>query len=205
MNSCNYLGMIIDNKLNWKQQIDKIKTKITKTVGILYRIRYYLNRASLKLIYNSLILSYVRYGILNYGRASKVALQPISILMNRGLRCINFIGIRTKKTSQIYFDEKILTLQDTFQLELGKFCYKFNKDLLPNSFNQIFTNIPHIHSYNTRNSKNRFFRPKHTGRGYKTLQNLGSILWNKIPLEIKNSSTIFIFTQKYKQHILQNY
>ena len=205
VDSCNYLGMIIDNKLNWKLQIDKIKKKISKTVGILYRIRYYLNKTSLKLIYNSLILSYVRYGILNYGRASKVALQPISILMNRGLRCINFIGRRTKRISQIYFDEKILTLQDTFQLELGKFCYKFKKDLLPNSFNQIFTNIPQIHSYNTRNSNNRFFRPKHTGRGYKTLQNLGSKLWNKIPLEIKNSSTIFIFTQKYKQHLLQNY
>ena len=93
-----------------------------------------------------------------------------------------------------------------FKLELGKFCYKFKNNSLPNSFNQIFTNTTTIHNYNTRNATNNFFRPHQINRsGYKTLQNLGSKLWNEIPIAIKNSTSIYTFAKRYKKYILQNY
>ena len=41
---CKYLGIMIDKNVNWKPHINKLKTKLAKAVGILYRIRYYLNK-----------------------------------------------------------------------------------------------------------------------------------------------------------------
>ena len=31
-----FLGVLIDNKLNWKDHIDVIKTKLSKNIGIMY-------------------------------------------------------------------------------------------------------------------------------------------------------------------------
>ena len=37
-----YLGILLDNNLSWKALIDYISLKISKTIGILSRLRYYL-------------------------------------------------------------------------------------------------------------------------------------------------------------------
>ena len=34
-----FLGIILDNKLNWKNQINFIKMKISKMIGVMYRVR----------------------------------------------------------------------------------------------------------------------------------------------------------------------
>ena len=41
-----YLGVTIDSNLNWYDHIEAVKTKLLKTIGILYKTRYFLNRNS---------------------------------------------------------------------------------------------------------------------------------------------------------------
>ena len=56
-----FLGVLIDNKLNWKDHIDMIKTKLSKNIGIMYKAKYVLNRTSSMILYCSLFLPYVTY------------------------------------------------------------------------------------------------------------------------------------------------
>jgi hypothetical protein len=42
-NCIKYLGIFIDSNLNWKPQIDYITKKIKRNVGILSKLRYYVN------------------------------------------------------------------------------------------------------------------------------------------------------------------
>ena len=42
-----FLGVIIDEKLTWKDHISLVRSKLAKTVGILYRVRHLLNRSAL--------------------------------------------------------------------------------------------------------------------------------------------------------------
>ena len=42
-----YLGVIIDNKLNFKYHINFVETKISQSVGILGKLKYYLDLTSL--------------------------------------------------------------------------------------------------------------------------------------------------------------
>ena len=74
---CKYLGLIIDNRLNWKEHINNLENRLSKIVGILYKIRQFINKKSLKLIVNSLLISKLKYGILCYARASATALKPL--------------------------------------------------------------------------------------------------------------------------------
>ena len=52
-----YLGVLIDENLNWVPQIDFMCKKLASVCGLLSKVRHYLNRNSLMLIYNSLIES----------------------------------------------------------------------------------------------------------------------------------------------------
>ena len=42
-NSYMYLGININRNLDWSEHINTIKTKLQKTLGVLYKIRHFLN------------------------------------------------------------------------------------------------------------------------------------------------------------------
>ena len=46
VNSTKFLGLIIDAKLKWHEHIQLVKHKIARSVGILYKIRHYLNKTN---------------------------------------------------------------------------------------------------------------------------------------------------------------
>ena len=52
-----YLGILIDENLNWAPQIDKMCAKLSSVCGILSKVCHFLDRRSLMLIYNSLVES----------------------------------------------------------------------------------------------------------------------------------------------------
>ena len=62
----------IDSNLNWSGHIEAVKTNLFKTIGILYKTRYFLNQNSLYYIFKSHLISHVKYGLLCWGRASKI-------------------------------------------------------------------------------------------------------------------------------------
>ena len=60
-----FLGITINNKLNWNSHMNKVTNKISKTVGILNKLRSFLPSGVLQTIYNTLILPHMIYGILD--------------------------------------------------------------------------------------------------------------------------------------------
>ena len=70
-NYTKYLGIIIDEKLNWKQHIKQVNIKISKGIGVLYKLRHSVLKNTLRMLYNSFIESHALYGILNWGCANK--------------------------------------------------------------------------------------------------------------------------------------
>ena len=62
-----FLGITINNKLNWNSHINKVTNKISKTVVILNKLRSFLPSGVLQTIYNTLILPHMTYGILAWG------------------------------------------------------------------------------------------------------------------------------------------
>ena len=58
------LGIIIDQALNWNNQIDSVCLNISRRITLLKQLSKYVNRDSLKLYYNSYILPIFDYGCL---------------------------------------------------------------------------------------------------------------------------------------------
>ncbi len=63
----NFLGLTIKENLNWKSHNNKIVNQISKCMGILNKLKYFLTLNARVLIYNSLILSHLNFCIIACG------------------------------------------------------------------------------------------------------------------------------------------
>ena len=149
VNSLKFLGIFIDDKLSWTQHVNYLCSVISRNVGILNKLKYFLPSNILYNIYNALILSHISYGILAWGRAYDTLLNRILILQKRSLRIIEHAEHRAL-TDPLFYSRKILKVKDIYSLQLGIFMYQYHNNELPNSFRSMFTTNKQIYSYNTR-------------------------------------------------------
>ena len=61
-----YLVIYIDSNLNWRNQVNYIKKKVNRSIGILSKIRYYVNINTLINLYYSLVHPFLIYGFIIY-------------------------------------------------------------------------------------------------------------------------------------------
>ena len=77
MSYIKYLGVLIDENLSWKNHLDCVITKISKTIGMIAKLRHFVSSFVFTNIYKSLILPYLTYGLIAWGNASKSYLNKI--------------------------------------------------------------------------------------------------------------------------------
>ena len=63
----NFLGLTVNEYMNWNSHTQKIANKISRTLGVMNRLKRYLPFSAMKLMYDSLILSHLQFGITNWG------------------------------------------------------------------------------------------------------------------------------------------
>ena len=63
----NFLGVIIDNDLTWKNNLDKVSNKIVRIIGIINKLKFPLPQNILINNYNSLIIPHINYCIFLWG------------------------------------------------------------------------------------------------------------------------------------------
>ena len=80
---CKYLGVIIDSKLNFKDFINHVESKIAKTVGTLSRLRYLFPSSTLLLFYFSLLQPHLLNELLLWGSTFPSYLTNLQRLHNK--------------------------------------------------------------------------------------------------------------------------
>ena len=65
--STRFLGVILDERLNWQEHIACIKSKISKSIGILYKAKRVFRSSTLLSLYNTLIYPYLMYCVEVWG------------------------------------------------------------------------------------------------------------------------------------------
>ena len=83
VNSVNYLGVSIDFNMQWDSQVNKVTQKVSKCIGILYRLKDSLPPSALLLLYNSFMLSYLNYCVAVWGNCSRTKLDKLFKLQKK--------------------------------------------------------------------------------------------------------------------------
>ena len=90
-----YLGVFIDEHLKWDAQLQHINNKITKNIGILFKLRHYVPISTLKQLYYTLIYPYLMYGLMSWGTIYQTKLNKIKVSQNNS--CIRASSLQTKE------------------------------------------------------------------------------------------------------------
>ena len=184
-----FLGIEIDNKLVWKSHIKLICNKISKSIGILRLLKHSFPKHILKMIYMSLIFSYINYCNVVWGSAYDNHLKPLVILQKKAIRIINKSSYDAE-SAPIFCSLSLLNISNIHKLNCLKFMYNcLNDDKYPNFRNEIFDNAP-SHEYNTRHRGQ--LNPSKTALRLDICRRSflckGISLWNNIDVDVKCSN-----------------
>jgi hypothetical protein len=148
-----FLGIILDDKLTWKNHISYITQKISKSIGILTRARPLLNTTILRQLYYSFLYPYIIYCNIIWGQAASITLWPLSKLQKRAVRIIT--NIKLRDSSQLAFKNlRILRLPELNKFSILIFMFKYRNGLLPITFNNFYKDNRDFHCYPTRAATN---------------------------------------------------
>ena len=97
-----YLGVFTDEHLKWDAQLQHINNKISKNIGILFKLRHYVPISTLKQLYYTLICPYLTYGLMNWGNAYHTKLNKIKVSQKNCIHRIFFCKRKRKSHTVLY-------------------------------------------------------------------------------------------------------
>eukprot|EP00918_Siedleckia_nematoides_P040074 GHVU01087012.1.p1 GENE.GHVU01087012.1~~GHVU01087012.1.p1 ORF type:complete len:229 (+),score=6.42 GHVU01087012.1:54-689(+) len=197
-----FLGINIDNKLNWTTQIYYIKAKLNQCEYLLKRVHFLLPEESLRTIYYAHAFSHLSYGIHVWG--PMLNNSQLKLLDNSHSRCVRQIkksALNINKDS-IHKSTKILDLDNLILLELSKLAFKFTQETLPVNIKNLFPKTT-LHNYRTRNKGApgiQKFKSCIFANSFLTETNKA---WSKLNQKIKNSNNLKSFSKHFKNNIFK--
>ena len=164
------------------------KNQISRNIGIISKLRYYLSIQKLKQINYNLIYPYISYGILAWGstymyKSNLTSLQTKQnhIAMLIFLNCT--YGRDTESAKPLLNLLGILTVDHVYKLHVSKFVHAWHKGLFPEHFSDTFQYASSLHDYNTRYAaKQNLYKSKvRTNVGKQSISFMGSDIWRDLP------------------------
>ena len=200
-----YLGVIFDDGFKWDDHVSYICKKISQAVGVLSKLRYYVDIKTLIEVYHSLVNSHLSYALMVWGAAGTTALSPIRILQNRAIRFISRAS-RYRRLDLDYINLRILKLDDMYQHSVIKFMHQYHNGQLPNHFSNFFITPTINNRYNLRRANISDYCPIHCNKNlmHRSIRYVGPNAWTNLPLNIRNLKPAKL-NKELKNHLLAQY
>ena len=85
VNSAKYLGVVIDNELNFKQHIKMMEGKVARYVGILSKLKHFFPPNIMLQLYYALVHLFLFYDIIIWGATYPTYIKRLKSLQNRAI------------------------------------------------------------------------------------------------------------------------
>ena len=142
--------------VKWNTHVENISIKVSKYIGVLYRLKHTLPPRIMYTLYNTLILPHFHYGLLLWGHEH----TRLHKLQKRAIRTITISKYNSQFTEPLCKLLNIIKLPDLYKLELYKLYYKIHREPVPYYLTTILH--PLTHHYNTRREAVQQLKTLHT-------------------------------------------
>jgi hypothetical protein len=200
-----FLGLTINENMTWKDHITNIKIKISKTIGVMHKLKYIVPKEILLTLYHSLILPHLHFQIISWGKSN---IDKLVLLQKRAIRII--IGSHyLAHTSPLFINLNLLKLSDLYNIACLKFLFKLENKTLPQYFlNWDLRRNQDYHSYLTRYRNNTTSLSHHNDYFENLIRYVLVKFRNDLPNQfyskIKTHSVSSI-SENYKKFLIDNY
>ena len=144
------LGIYLDRNLNFKENSERLLSKISKSFFIKNRAKNILPSKTIKLLYFSLEHSHLNFASLFLNHKNSIV-NKIEIMQKKIIRIIAGLGFREHVT-QAFIEQKILPSSKLIKFNIMKSMWQYKVGKLPCNFDQEWTsNFSKSDRYNLRN------------------------------------------------------
>lgn len=170
-----FLGTIIDHKLDWKEQVEKVCAKVNSFSFALYKLTKVATRQTAMTAYYAYVESILRYGLIVWGNSTNN--KKVFIAQKKCVRAI--FGVTQDVSCRPLFKKlNVLPLPCLYIEEIAKFVKQYRKE--------FYRQLKDISVRNRRNPNRLIIDeiPK-TTRFKKNCYWMGHMIFNKIPKSIQ--------------------
>ena len=180
-----YLGMIIDECLNFNAHIDYTVKKASSRLGAVRRARKFLDVSTSLVLYKSLVLPYLDYGDTVFCTTSVYNLDRLQKIQNSACRSI-LCRERDTSVEAMHNDLSLLYLCERRYIHLGVECHKSVYGGGEYCLTKYFVPLHAVRPWATRATmSNKLHVPwVKTTVGSKALRVHGPVFWNHLDEEL---------------------
>lgn len=177
VDSIKFLGVHIDQSLNWKKHVEVTCSKLAKSAYALHKLRQTVNVETVLLAYHALVASKLRYGVIFWGNST----DRDSIFKSQK-RCIRaMFGLKPLDSCKSFFiNYKILTFPSIYIYEVAVFIHS-NPDL----FQRKTAANSKLRARDISKLENQL---SNTALLRKSIFGIAPKIYNRIPKEIRDSA-----------------
>ena len=199
VSSMRVLGTVINENLSWKDHMLSLKNKLRATLGAVIRVKPFLNKNALLVIYHS--LSHIRCCITNWFHGNLAIVSQLQNICNKFIR-LSF-GLASEDDILPFMRRhNLLTIKGIFKHEVAVIMYKYHQGALPSAFDDMFRSK--ISSIKTRSNGQLVPAFCRSTVSQQSIRYVGPKVWSEIPIAIRKSRTISAF-KKLKQYFINGY
>ena len=196
------LGIKADTKLNFNEHLNDIISNASRKVNALSRVVPYMSLSKKKILMNSFFNSQFSYCPLIWMFHSRITNNKISRLHERCMRLI--YGHKTSSFEELLEQDKSVSIHTRNLQMLATEMFKVYRSMSPLIFSELFR-VRDI-CYNLRSNSN-FAVPhvKSVFHGSESISYLGPKIWDIVPLELKELTSLNAFKKGIKKWQPKNY
>ena len=129
-----YLGIEIDDQLNnFLPYTQKLQKKLSRNVDVLIKLKHCLPKSALIALFYGIVFPHLLCGIIIWGSTYPTYLNKLQTIQNKAIRAISDSGWHIHVTP-LYYEHKILKINDIYKIESAKFMHKYVNKKLPDYF-----------------------------------------------------------------------
>ena len=196
-----FLGVYLDNKINWKKHISYISGKVARGIGLIIKARKMLTSDALLTLYHSFVFPYLSYCNHIWGCTYPTNLKQLVVQQKRIIRIIAGMKYRDP-TESAFRDLSVIKFLDINKYLTARFMYQYHHNKLPVIFSDYFRQIADVHEHNTRQCIGLYAVPMKTDLGLTCISHRGPVIWNEILKNINPDTSEVSFKKALKQCIL---
>ena len=198
--SAKFLGITLDDKLNFKEHVSNISKKISSSIGAIYRVKPYVPPFIIYKLYYSLVYSHLTYAIITWGKSNLGNIHIVSKLQEKALKLL------PGDLESTFKNNNIMKFESIYKYFVCLKFFKSEKDHNHKYLCDIIQNLKPDHNYSTRfSSSDNYNVPHFNFSKYKSSYLYNAIsIWNNLPIELKQENYYNKFKNKLKKHLLLN-
>ena len=199
--STKFLGYVLDENLRWSNHISYVSKKVSKNIGVLYKLRKVTDHTTLLEAYYSFIHPFLTNGLSTWGCASKGQLDKLFLLQKRAVRIIGNVR-KYDHTGPLFLRYNILPLETLYKFLSIIHMFKIYKGYLPPVISDLFKIRTRINERKTRLTHIFEVPFTHLSFVQRNIHINGPILFNEYCNYTNIKCSLYTFKRSLKQRLM---